>query len=238
MSVVPPALKQAISCALKTTVRGAAQGMAGTSCAAFCTNPKDEHAGAANTLFIASGVVFNGPQKQDTPMMIRFFTPQIFAAFGALIMASTAFAQSAPTGDVRGTYGPWSMLCDTPAGAKFEQCAIMQNVVAADRPDIGLSVVVLKTADGKSRILRVLAPLGVLLPNGLGLFIDGTDRGRAYFVRCFADGCYAEVVLEDTLIAELSKGKSAIFTVFQTPEEGVGIPVDLAKFAEAFAALP
>ena len=156
----------------------------------------------------------------------------------SLSFSGTVFAQTAPTGDVRGTYGPWSMLCDTPAGAAFEQCAIMQNVVAADRPDIGLSVVVLKTADGKSRILRVLAPLGVLLPNGLGLFIDGTDRGRAYFVRCFADGCYAEVVLEDALISELSKGKSAIFTVFQTPEEGVGIPVDLAKFREAFAALP
>ena len=156
----------------------------------------------------------------------------------SLSLCGAVFAQTAPTGDVRGTYGPWSMLCDTPAGAAFEQCAIMQNVVAADRPDIGLSVVVLKTADGKSRILRVLAPLGVLLPNGLGLFIDGTDRGRAYFVRCFADGCYAEVVLEDALIAELSKGKSAIFTVFQTPEEGVGIPVDLAKFGEAFAALP
>lgn len=158
--------------------------------------------------------------------------------FTLFTLSPAALAQNAPKGDVRGTYGPWSMLCDTPAGAKFEQCAIMQNVVAADRPDIGLSVVALKTADGKSRILRVLAPLGVLLPNGLGLYIDGTDRGRAYFVRCFSDGCYAEVVLEDALVAELSKGKNAIFTVFQTPEEGVGIPVDLTKFAEAFAALP
>ena len=171
-------------------------------------------------------------------MMIRLKSAAALLCLAIFACSNTAIAQTAPTGDVRGTYGPWSMLCDTPAGAKFEQCAIMQNVVAADRPDIGLSVVVLKTADGKSRILRVLAPLGVLLPNGLGLFIDGTDRGRAYFVRCFADGCYAEVVLEDALIAELSKGKSAIFTVFQTPEEGVGIPVDLSNFGEAFAALP
>ena len=44
----------------------------------------------------------------------------------------------------------------------------MQNVVAEDRPEVGLSVVVLKTADNKARILRVLAPLGVILPNGLG----------------------------------------------------------------------
>lgn len=152
--------------------------------------------------------------------------------------AAPAAAQAARPANVRGVYGPWSMVCDTPPGAKFEQCAIMQNVVAQNRPDIGLSVVVLKAADGKSRILRVLAPLGVLLPNGLGLFIDQTDKGRAYFVRCFADGCYAEVALEDQMIAELSKGKSAIFTLFQTPEEGIGIPVDLTEFGKAYEALP
>lgn len=156
--------------------------------------------------------------------------------------ATDAAPQGAPAagagGTLRGTYGPWSVICDTPPGAKFEQCAMMQNVISSDRPDIGLSVVVLKAADGKSRILRVLAPLGVLLPNGLGLYIDNSDKGRAQFVRCFSDGCYAEVVLEDPLIADLGAGKTGIFTLFQTPEEGIGIPVDLTDFTKAFAALP
>ena len=103
---------------------------------------------------------------------------------------------------------------------------------------MGLSVVVLKTADGQARILRVLAPLGVLLPNGLGLNIDGDDIGRAYFVRCFTDGCYAEVILEEELLGTLREGTTATFIVFQTPEEGIGIPVDLEGFTEGFEALP
>ncbi|WP_204350673.1 invasion associated locus B family protein, partial [Klebsiella variicola] len=89
----------------------------------------------------------------------------------------------------KSTHGAWSIICDTPAGATSEQCVMMQNVVAEDRPEMGLSVVVLRTADNKAEILRVLAPLGVLLPNGLGLNVDGKDIGRAYFVRCFQDGC-------------------------------------------------
>ena len=140
--------------------------------------------------------------------------------------------------NVRATHGAWSIVCDLPPGATNEQCVLMQNVVAADREEFGLSVVVLKTADKKARILRVLAPLGVLLPNGLGLNIDGNDIGRAYFVRCFTDGCYAEVILEDTLIKALSEGNSATFYVFQTPEEGIGIPVDLTGFTEGYRALP
>ncbi|MBS9719776.1 invasion associated locus B family protein [Tianweitania sp. BSSL-BM11] len=172
---------------------------------------------------------------------MRFLRPLAFSLLLASPLAGTLPAvaqQAAPTGAVRSSHGAWSIICDTPAGATSEQCAMMQNVVAEDRPEIGLSVVVLRTADNKAEILRVLAPLGVLLPNGLGLNVDGKDIGRAYFVRCFQDGCYAEVILEQPLLDTLKNGKAATFIVFQTPEEGIGIPVELNGFGEGFAALP
>ena len=141
-------------------------------------------------------------------------------------------------GKVRSRHGAWNIICDVPPGAANEQCALMQNVVAEDRAEVGLSVVVLRTADNKARILRVLAPLGVLLPNGLGLNIDGKDIGRANFVRCITDGCYAEVILDETLLKTMRGGKAATFIVFQTPEEGIGIPVDLDGFEDGFNKLP
>ena len=156
------------------------------------------------------------------------------AAWTALPAASGA----QQPGTVKSNHGAWSIVCDQPAGASSEQCALMQNVIAEDRPEVGLSVVVLKTADRKAKILRVLAPLGVLLPNGLGLNVDGKDIGRAYFVRCFSDGCYAEVVLEDELLKTFRSGATATFIVFQSPEEGIGIPVDLKGFGEGYDALP
>lgn len=147
--------------------------------------------------------------------------------------------QSAPpASNARARHGAWSIICDVPAGASGEQCALMQNVIAEDRKEVGLSVVVLKTADKKARILRVLAPLGVILPNGLGLNVDGKDLGRAYFVRCLKDGCYAEVILNDDLISTLSASSLATFIIFETPEEGIGIPVDLTGFKPGFEALP
>jgi invasion protein IalB len=172
------------------------------------------------------------PQPQAEPALPQAAQPQPQGTQTAPVQAQQ------PPGTVKSTHGAWSVVCDKPAGASTEQCALMQNVIAEDRPEVGLSVVVLKTADRKSKILRVLAPLGVLLPNGLGLNIDGKDIGRAYFVRCFADGCYAEVVLEDELLKTLRSGATATFIVFQTPEEGIGIPVDLKGFAEGYDALP
>lgn len=155
---------------------------------------------------------------------------------GALLLASLGMAGA--QGTVKSSHGAWSMVCDTPPGAASEQCALMQNVVAQDRSEVGLSVVVLRTADKESEIMRVLAPLGVLLPNGLGLNVDGKDIGRAYFVRCFQDGCYAEVILQGELLETLKKGGTATFIVFQTPEEGIGIPVDLSGFSDGYAQIP
>lgn len=171
--------------------------------------------------------------------MTRFLRP-LLAAFVIAGLGSSlpAAAQSGATGTVKSQHGSWAVVCDEPAGATGEQCALLQNVVAEDRPEVGLSIVALKTADQQARILRILAPLGILLPNGLGLYVDGKDIGRAQFVRCFQDGCYAEVILADELLTTLSAGKTATFIVFQTPEQGIGIPVDLTGFKEGFAALP
>jgi invasion protein IalB len=141
-------------------------------------------------------------------------------------------------GTVKSVHGDWEIRCDTPPGSSGEQCALMQFVLAEDRDNVGLTVIIVKTADKKARILRVLAPLGVLLPNGLGLNVDGKDIGRAYFVRCFQDGCYAEVILEKQLLDTLKTGQSATFIVFQTPEEGIGIPISLNGFQPGYAALP
>ena len=114
-------------------------------------------------------------------------------------------------------HNDWQIRCDTPPGAKAEQCALIQSVTAEDRANVGLTVIVLKTADQKSRLMRVVAPLGVLLPSGLGLKIDQADIGRAGFVRCLPNGCIAEVVMDDELIKQLRTGKTATFIIFQTP---------------------
>ncbi len=163
------------------------------------------------------------------------------AAFLAVAMMVTGSAAGTSTaqaqGAVRSVHGEWEIRCDTPPGARSEQCALMQYVTAADRDNVGLTVIVLKTADKTARILRVLSPLGVLLPHGLGLRVDDTDVGRAGFIRCLPQGCIAEIVMDDKLVKLLSDGKFATFIVFQTPEEGIGIPIPLEGFKAGFGNL-
>ncbi len=141
-------------------------------------------------------------------------------------------------GAVRSVHGDWQIRCDTPPGAQNEQCALIQSVVAEDRSNAGLTVIVLKTADQKSRLMRVVAPLGVLLPSGLGLKLDNVDVGRAGFVRCLPNGCVAEVVMDDKLLNQLRNAKTATFIIFETPEEGIGFPLSLNGLGEGYDKLP
>jgi invasion protein IalB len=141
-------------------------------------------------------------------------------------------------GAVRSVHGDWQIRCDTPPGAQGEQCALIQSVVAEDRSNAGLTVIVLKTADQKSKLMRVVAPLGVLLPSGLGLKLDNQDVGRAGFVRCLPNGCVAEVVMDDKLLGQLRSAKTATFIIFETPEEGIGFPLSLNGLGEGYDKLP
>ena len=101
------------------------------------------------------------------------------------------------------------------------------EVVTEDRPNFSMSVICLKLRTRRANSMRVVAPMGVLLPTGLGLKIAQVDAGRTGFVRCLLNGCVADVVLDDNLVKQLRAGQTATFIIFQTPEEGIGIPISL-----------
>jgi invasion protein IalB len=62
---------------------------------------------------------------------------------------------------VKSVHGDWQVRCDGPPGGQENQCALVQSVTAEDRPDVGLTIVVAKTADHKSMLLRVVARWGM-----------------------------------------------------------------------------
>lgn len=166
---------------------------------------------------------------------------------GAPSVAGTAGAAGGEGATVRrANFGEWEYQCATLATKGREQCILIQNV--QDQSGLNLAIVVLRVEDvsgtptagaeaPRKPVLRVIAPLGVLLPRGLGLKIDDVEIGATGFVRCIANGCVAEVEMDDTLLGQFRKGKLALFSVFLTPDEGRGLPLNLAGFDQGFAEL-
>jgi invasion protein IalB len=216
----------------------------------FPTNPAFGSATPTISRTTARDLTRMGPSKSDTrpaqdrhnpaaaASVVRIRGIRLLAAMIAAMLFSGMGGAAHAQGAVKSVHGDWQIRCDTPPGAKAEQCALIQSVVAEDRSNAGLTVIVLKTADQKSRLMRVVAPLGVLLPSGLGLKLDNVDVGRAGFVRCLPNGCVAEVVLDDKLLGQLRTAKTATFIIFETPEEGIGFPLSLNGLGEGYDKLP
>lgn len=178
---------------------------------------------------------------------------RLTALLAVAVLPGAASAQ----GQVKSNFSDWELRCDTPAG-RPEQCILFQNIADEAQPDINLVVVVLRVSEaqrtdgspaGRRPVLRVIAPLGVLLPSGLGLKIESAkektpqgqpvvkDIGSTGFVKCLPNGCIAEVEMDDRLLGEFKAGRTATFIIFQTPAEGRGLPLNLAGFEEGFQAL-
>jgi invasion protein IalB len=188
---------------------------------------------------------FSNPVFRATDSRKGLFWP--LALVFMLAFPASALAQ----GQLRASFGDWQHRCDRVAQSGAEQCILIQNVL--DQSDLNLAVVILRvedtaaTAEARKKdanakgvrrpVLRVIAPLGVLLPRGLGLKVDDREIGSTDFVRCLESGCVAEVDMDQTLIDLLSKGKVALFAVFLTPQEGRGLPVTLNGFADGFSKL-
>jgi invasion protein IalB len=163
----------------------------------------------------------------------------IAAALFLALACSHAHAQTEiGSGQVKAVYGAWKLKCAQLAGAKREKCALVQDLALEDRKNMFMTVIFLRSFEGGDRkILRVVAPLKMLLPTGLGLKVDGADVGHVPFIKCFHEGCVAEVVLGDELLSKFATGQTASFIVFPTQETGIGFPAPLAGFSDGMKGL-
>jgi invasion protein IalB len=185
--------------------------------------------------------------------------PALARAIGlasGLLLGALAGTAASAQGIVRGNFSDWELRCEQQQG-KEEQCILYQNVADERDANVNVVVVVLRVqdvgADGKPGIrkpmLRVIAPLGVLLPRGLGLRIESAsekdaqgkpvvkDIGSTGFVKCVPSGCVAEVEIDDRLHNELKNGSVATFIVFDRPNEGRGLPLALTGYEKGIEAL-
>ncbi|UOM32840.1 invasion associated locus B family protein [Acuticoccus sp. I52.16.1] len=164
------------------------------------------------------------------------------AAAAALTGVAPAGAQPVlPPAPVIATYGAWALECEHTVGVAVDSCAATQTAAQqVGDPDAGgvvLTVLFVRGEGGSVEVMRVLAPLGVLLPSGLSLSVDGAEVGVAGFVRCLPPGCISEVALGEGLREALVAGRTAQFAVSLTPQSQAAVRVSLDGLGDALDAL-
>lgn len=150
-----------------------------------------------------------------------------------------AMAQTSTDVSVKQMFGYWSHVCEPPPpGAKGEICVIEQILRKSndDRYDLNIQLKILPSGIWA---MRIIAPHFVWLPGGVSLIIDGENLGNVPFFRCVLrrPRCLAQVAIDEKIQAKLASGKTALFRIFLTQEQGTDFEVSLAGLAKGMAAL-
>ena len=143
-----------------------------------------------------------------------------------------------PKIDLIAENGQWKVQCEAVPAAEGQpagrQCGMIQVTKSDKNPKASLTLVIVSTKqNGKSLYnMRVIAPIGVFLPTGVALEIDGNAVGRVPFTRCMPQICMAFAEASPDTLTKLKKGKEANFIIYEAP--GIGLPMKLSL--EGFSA--
>lgn len=118
-------------------------------------------------------------------------------------------------------------------------CGIIQTARHEQRKNIAISLVLLRgEQQGKQMtMMRVMAPIGVYLPTGVALEIDGEAVGRVPFARCMPQTCIAFAEASPPTLEKLKKGGKANFIIYEAPGVGISLLLSLKGFTAALAEL-
>ncbi len=172
----------------------------------------------------------NGAAAQQTKKTPRQFGPDKNRQIQGMVPLTrrpVAKAPKAPPMKLVAKNGAWSVQCEKAPDGK-ETCALLQGVRSKKDKRIGLTLIMGKVNQGGKTgyMMRVLAPIGVYLPTGIALEIDGAAVGRVPFTRCLPTSCVAFAEARKETIAKMKKGSKAKFLIYQAP--GIGIPLELS----------
>lgn len=150
--------------------------------------------------------------------------------------------------------GKWKVQCETrPArtDASGKQipaakaCAMVQVSRDAKRPQVALSLIMRYQKQGQREgtMMQIMAPIGVFLPTGIALEIDGKAVGRVPFVRCLPPTrvspplCTATAEAQPATLDKMRKGAAANFIIYEAPGKAIKLPISLKGFTASHKAL-
>jgi invasion protein IalB len=184
---------------------------------------------------------------QETPEGETTEQPQAPAKnkFGPRIKPAQGTGQQGPAPEVVATHGDWKIQCETaPKAASGEaaprkQCGMVQTTRNEKQPKAMLTLVLVKEKQNDKVVpmMRVVAPIGVFLPTGIALEVDGAAVGRVPFTRCLRQVCFAFAAASGDMFEKLRKGKTANFIIYEGPGLALPMKISLSGFSAAFAAL-
>ena len=160
----------------------------------------------------------------------RFFV-KAFSPFAlAFLLPISAGAQAPAEGQ-----SLWIKVCSTDQASKQKVCVTRADLRGENGSFIS-SVTIQQVGDESKYGVGVLMPLGVLLPPGVTLAVDGAKKATAPFTICLPNPpiCVGSVAAAAEFVDAFRKGGKLTMTAQNSQGKDVNIDVSLVGFAKVF----
>ena len=132
----------------------------------------------------------------------------------------------------------WTKVCAKDERANAEICYTTRDFVT----DKGQRVLAVALYDVKAKnapkTLRILMPLGLLVPPGIRIAAEKSQPVAGRYSSCLPHGCFAEAAVKDDLVAALKKGTALNVSARNQAGKEVTFAVPTDGFGKAFDGPP
>lgn len=125
-------------------------------------------------------------------------------------------------------HGNWKLTCEN-------RCVISQGLKASDS-NVLYGITVSRLQEGDAMVAQINLPLGVYLPQGIGLKV-GKVRHESPVTTCLPKGCVAIIKLDRETLDALKKESDLGLRFYLTEKRPKEITFSLRGFDDAYKAL-
>ena len=156
------------------------------------------------------------------------------ALLAAAVLTGAQKAAPVRQGD---RFGDWTLACEA-QGPSRTRCAAVQELTLEDGAARILRLTLGRLGARGEMALVALLPLGVYLPAGVALKVDGGRQIAMRMQTCARAGCEAALRVDDALMAALKRGRTLFVGFKGGPATGtVTVPASLDGISRAIAAI-
>jgi invasion protein IalB len=151
------------------------------------------------------------------------------------VLAVTAPAQAKP--EHGQNFKNWTARCEPAPGTSLDRCFIFQNLVLKESGQRVVHMAVGYLAANGQTAAVITMPLGISLPPGASIDVDGGTPREIVIERCDTNGCVGAVALNEQLVVELKRGREARISFHDGTRRRIAVPVSLLGFTAGFNSL-
>ena len=138
--------------------------------------------------------------------------------------------------------GDWTKGCIAASGDRSnaaEQCFIFQRLFPPGSEQAAATVAVGRPGPGKPLLASVTVPLGINLPAGVTVWVEGNERAvrRPPLLFCVKAGCEANMRMDEVMLTAFKQHLTGVLSFTMVDGRQVALPISLRGFTHALTFL-